>query len=62
MARITNEKYAYGALVGRTKGKRPLERPRLRRKHHNKKGLKYIVWDDVYYIIWYRISKSSGLL
>ena len=39
MARIGDEKGAYKVLMGRSEGRRPLERPRLRREDDIKMDL-----------------------
>jgi hypothetical protein len=38
---------AYGILVGRPEGKRPLGRPRCRRVYNIRIGLREIRWEDV---------------
>jgi hypothetical protein len=55
---------AYRILVGKTKGKRPLGRPRHRWVNNIKIDLREIGWDGVIWIglIWLRIGTSGGLL
>jgi hypothetical protein len=53
---------AYGILVGKPEGKRPLGRPRHRRMNNIKIDLRDMGWDGMDWIIWPRIGTSGGFL
>jgi hypothetical protein len=48
---------AYGVLVGRPQGKRPLGRPRLRWENNIKMDLQEVGWTG---LIWLRIGTGGG--
>jgi hypothetical protein len=48
--------------VGKSEGKRPLERPRRKWVDNIKMDLKEIGWDGVIWSIWLRTGTSGGLL
>jgi hypothetical protein len=64
VARIGKKRNAYGILVGKPEGKRPLGRPRHRWVDNIKIDLREIGWDGVDWIglIWLRIGTSGELL
>jgi hypothetical protein len=47
VARMGEKKNAYRLLVGKTEGKRPLERPRCRSVDNIRRDLVEVGWDDV---------------
>jgi hypothetical protein len=55
---------AYGILVGKPEGKRPLGRPRCRWVDNIKMNLREIGWDRMVWIglIWLSIGTSGGIL
>jgi hypothetical protein len=62
IARMGEKRNAYGILVGKPKGKRPLERPQRMRADNIKMDLREIGWDDMFGLIWLRIETSGGRL
>jgi hypothetical protein len=54
--------YAYRILVWRAEGKRPLGRPRRRRKYNIKIDLQQIGWETWNGFVWLRIRVGGGLL
>jgi hypothetical protein len=59
VARKGEKRNAYGILVGKSEGKRPLERPRRIWVDNIKMDFREIEWGGM---IWLRIGTSGGLL
>jgi hypothetical protein len=53
---------AYRLLVGRSEGRRPLERPRRRWEDNIKMDLQEVGWGAWIGLIWLRIGTGGGLL
>jgi hypothetical protein len=53
---------AYGILVGRSEGRRPLERSRRRWEHNIKMDLQEVGWGAWTGLSWLRIETGGGLL
>jgi hypothetical protein len=53
---------AYRILVGRPKGRRPLERPRRRWEDNIKMDLQEVGWGAWTGLIWLRTGTGGGLL
>jgi hypothetical protein len=53
---------AYGVLVGKREGKRPLGRPKRRCEDNIKRDLREVGWGDWTGLIWLRIWTGGGLL
>jgi hypothetical protein len=62
VARMGEGRGVYRVLVGRSEGKRPLGRPRLRWEDNIKMDLREIGIDGANWIHWLRIGSSGGLL
>ena len=62
MARVGDRKGAYRVLVGRTDGKRPLEKHRLRWKDNIKMYLPEVGWGGMDWIGWLDTGTDCGLL
>jgi hypothetical protein len=56
------ERNAYGILVGKPEGKRPLGRPRIRWEGNIKIDFRDIGWGGMDWMICLRIGTSGGLL
>jgi hypothetical protein len=53
---------AYGVLVGKPQGKRPLGRPRRRWEDNTRMDLQDVGWGAWTGFIWLRIGTGDGLL
>jgi hypothetical protein len=62
VARMGEGRNVYGVLVGKPKGKRPLERPRRRWEDGIKMDLREIGWGVWSGFTWLRIGTAGGLL
>jgi hypothetical protein len=62
VARMGEGRNVYRVLVGKPKGKRPLERPRRRREDGLKMVLREIGWGVWSGFTWLRIGIVGGLL
>ena len=58
---MEERKGAYRVLVGKSEGKRPLGRPRLRLEHNIEMDLQAVGW-DMDGMIWVRIGTGGRLL
>jgi hypothetical protein len=59
---MVEKRGAYGILVGRPEGRRPLERPRHRWEDNIKMDIQEVGWGAWTGLSWLRIGTGGGLL
>ena len=62
MARIGDRRGAYGVLVGRPEGRRPVGRPMHRWENVIKMDIQEVGWGAWTGLLWLRVGRVGGLL